>query len=198
MVILPNPCSIKLQPNNCIPFSMPGLVSIGSGKHLSHITAISTLKTSYQSKSLDLFINDNNPVLQESSSRRGQLFADQTSITRKLGENEGKSGYSSKLKTKQKDDEALEKDVESIISRLKAVVERVRELEIKKLMGRFKGTMSNEDRLLVENTSREIVNKFLQRPVQYLKSVNGDFQEKLKDLNLLILLLEKSCLDCQR
>ncbi|XWS36269.1 hypothetical protein CRYUN_Cryun20dG0070800 [Craigia yunnanensis] len=94
---------------------------------------------------------------------RRQLFADQTLTTRELGENESKSGYSGKMKTKQKDDEALKKDVESVISRLKAVVERVRELEIQKLMGRFKGTMSDEDRTLVENmcnTLTEILSKF--------------------------------------
>ncbi|XVE77754.1 hypothetical protein DITRI_Ditri13aG0087900 [Diplodiscus trichospermus] len=201
MAILPNPCSIKLlQPNNGNPFSTPSFVSIGTGRHQPHqIAVISTLKTSYQTKSLDRFINDNNHVLPESSARRGPLLEDQILTTREVGENEGKSGYStSKLKTKQKDEEALVKDVENIISRLKAVVERVRELEIEKLMGRFKGTMSEEDRLLVESTSKEIVDKFLQRPFQYLKSVNGDFEEKLKDLNLLTLMLEKSCLECQR
>ncbi|XP_022758183.1 uncharacterized protein LOC111305176 [Durio zibethinus] len=198
MVILPNPWSVKLQPSNSSPFSMPSLVSIGTGKHVSHVAVISTPKTSYQTISLDRFIN-NNLVLQESSSRRGQLFADKTLTTTDLGEKEGKSGYSSKMKTKQKDHESLETEIESIICRLKAAVERVRELETQKLMGRFKGTtMSDEDRLLVENTSREIVDTFLKRPVQYLKSVNGDFEEKLKDLNLLIRMLENSCLDYQR
>ena len=61
---------------------------------------------------------------------QGQLFVHQTSTTREIGENEVKSGYSSKLKTKQKDCEALEKEVEGVICRLKAVVERVRQLEI--------------------------------------------------------------------
>lgn len=180
MVILPNPCSINLPPKNN-PFSMPGLASI------------------IQTKSLDRFIinNNNNSVLQEwSTSRRGQFFTYQTSTTTR-DVNEGKSGYSGK-----KDDhEALEKEIERGIGRLKAVVERVREMEIQKLMGRFKGTMSDEDILLVENMSRETVDKFLTRPVQYLKSFNGDniqIQEKLKDLNLLIRMLEKSCLGCQR
>ncbi|XVF21815.1 hypothetical protein REPUB_Repub12eG0122300 [Reevesia pubescens] len=195
MAILPNPC-IKLHPSR---YSIPGLGSVSTGKHLSHVALNSTLNTSYETQKLDPFIN-RNPVLRESYSRQGKLFGHQTLTTRDLEENEGKrSGYSSKLKTKQKDHEALEKEVESIICRLKAAVEKVRELEIQKLMGRFKGTtMTDEDRLLVENTSREIVNKFLQRPVQYLKSVNGDFKEKLKDLNLLIRMLEKSCIDCQR
>ncbi|XVF72463.1 hypothetical protein PTKIN_Ptkin12aG0123000 [Pterospermum kingtungense] len=180
MVILPNPCSTNLQPKNS-PFSIPVLASIGTGKHLSHLAII-------QTKSLDPFII--NPVLQQS--RQGQFSTYQILIKRDL--DEGKSGYSGKLKTKQKDDEALEKEVETI-GRLKAIVERVRELEIHKFKG---NTISDEDRLLIENTSREIVDRFLLRPLQYLKSSNGDMQEKLKDLNLLIRMLEKSsCLHCQ-
>ncbi|OMP04991.1 hypothetical protein COLO4_09135 [Corchorus olitorius] len=180
----PNPCSVRLQPKNN-HFPLPSLVSIGTGKHVSHIAVISTV--------------NNNPVLQESSSRKGKLFPDQALTTRNPGENyyQVKSGY---LSTKQKDDEALGKEVEGIICRLRVVVEKIREMEIEKVMGRFKGTntMSAEDRLLVENTSREIVDKFLVRPIQYLQSVNGDFEQKLKDLNLLIRMLEKSCLECQR
>ncbi|OMO77770.1 hypothetical protein CCACVL1_14837 [Corchorus capsularis] len=170
----PNPCSVRLQPKNN-HFPLPSLVSIGTGKHVSHIAVISTVNI--------------NPVLQESPSRNGKLFPDQAY--------EVKSGY---LSTKHKDDEALGKEVEGIICRLRVVVERIREMEIEKLMGRFKGTntMSDEDRLLVENTSKEIVDKFLVRPIQYLQSVNGDFEQKLKDLNLLIRMLEKSCLECQR
>lgn len=196
MVILPkpNPCTIKLQPNNN-PFSMSSLVSIGTGKHApARIAIVSTLSISYQTKSLGRFINGNR-VLEEPSSRRGSLFADQTLTTRDLGENEGKSGYSTKLKTKQNDHEEFEKEVESVICRLKAVVERIRELEIQKLMGRFKGRMSDEDRILVENTSREIVDRFLGRPLHYLRSGNGDLKEKLKDLKLLIRMLDKLCIE---
>ncbi|TYI68367.1 hypothetical protein E1A91_D08G084800v1 [Gossypium mustelinum] len=97
------------------------------------------------------------------------------------------------LKTKQHDEVSLEREAEIVIFKLRAVVEKLGDMEVEKINGRFKGTMSDEERLLVENTSREIADKFLKRPVEYLKASHGDFETKLKDLNLLIRMLENSC-----
>lgn len=104
-----------------------------------------------------------------------------------------KGGHSSELKTKQHDKVSLEKEAEIVIFKLRAVVEDLRDMEVEKINGTLKGTMSDEERLLVENMSREITDKFLKRPVEYLKSSHGDFETKLKDLNFLIRMLENSC-----
>ncbi|KAH1108128.1 hypothetical protein J1N35_011896 [Gossypium stocksii] len=177
MATLPTPCSLKFQPNDK-PF--PTLKH-----HKPHNIPIisSTLKTS--TKSLHRFISstDNyNPVVD--SSRRGHVLGYQTSTT--------KGGHSSELKTKQHDEVSLEREAEIVIFKLRAVVEKLRDMEVEKINGRLKGTMSDEERLLVENTSREIADKFLKRPVEYLKASHGDFETKLKDLNLLIRMLENS------
>ncbi|KAK8498928.1 hypothetical protein V6N12_044658 [Hibiscus sabdariffa] len=185
MALLPIPCSIKLQPKSN-PFPNPRLLS---NIHQSH--NIPTLKTSHQSKTLDPFINVNDSFLQLSSSRRGQLSANQ---------NDGGSGYSRStelLKTKQ-NDETFEREVETVICRLRAAVEKFMDVEIQKINGRLKGTCE-KDKLLVETMNRDIADKILKRPVEYLRaSGHGDFESRLNDLNLLIRMLEKSCSGCQK
>ncbi|KAK8630723.1 hypothetical protein V6N13_079503 [Hibiscus sabdariffa] len=178
MALLPIPCSIKLQPK-----SNPRLLS---NIHQSHNIPIisSALKTSYQSITNDSFLQ------LSSSSRRGQLSANQ---------NDAGSGYSRELLKTKQNDETLEREVETVICRLRAAVEKFMEVEIQKINGRLKGTCE-EDKLLVEKMNREIADKILKRPLEYLRasgSGNGDFESRLNDLNLLIRMLETSCSACQ-
>lgn len=91
-------------------------------------------------------------------------------------------------------DQELEKEIDSTIQKLKIVVERVREMEINKFMDRVKGKISQEDYiLLVDRMSKEFVTEFLERPIRYVTSCDGNLEEKIKDMNLLVDMLEESC-----
>ncbi|PQQ16839.1 hypothetical protein Pyn_08834 [Prunus yedoensis var. nudiflora] len=80
-------------------------------------------------------------------------------------------------------------------NRLEAIGEKVIELEKKKFMNKTKGSeLSHEESILVEDLSRDIVNKFLGKPIEYLRSGDGDLREKLKELEFLVDILEESCL----
>ncbi|KAL4312020.1 hypothetical protein GQ457_01G053360 [Hibiscus cannabinus] len=184
MALLQIPFSIKLQPK-----SNPRLLS---NIHQSHNIPIisSALKTSYQSITNDSFLQ----LSSSSSSRRGQLSPNQ---------NDGGSGHSRELLKTKQNDETLEREVESVICRLRGAVEKFMEVEIQKINGRLKGTCE-EDKLLVEKMNREIAENILKRPLEYLRASpsgtgNGDFESRLKlnDLNLLIRMLETSCSACQ-
>ncbi|GMI73836.1 hypothetical protein HRI_001052900 [Hibiscus trionum] len=177
MALLPIPCSIKLHTKSN-PFPIPRLVS---DIHQSHTIPFisSALKTSYESKSLDRFINNDSFLQLRRGQGQGRLSANQT------------------LETKQ-NDETLEREVEIVMCRVRGVVEKFMEAEIQKINGRLKGT-SEEDKLLVEKMSREIADKILKRPLEYLKASgsNGDFESRLNDLDLLIRMLQNSCSGCQ-
>ncbi|KAJ8748416.1 hypothetical protein K2173_003053 [Erythroxylum novogranatense] len=85
----------------------------------------------------------------------------------------------------------LEREIQSTVVKLKAAVERVTEMEVKKL--RCKGTVSDEESILVESMSKEISTKFLEMPVRYLTSCSGrDLRDRMKDINFLVGMLEKS------
>ncbi|KAF5731512.1 hypothetical protein HS088_TW18G00190 [Tripterygium wilfordii] len=93
-------------------------------------------------------------------------------------------------------DEGLEKEMQGTIQRLEEVVERIKELEMQKFMGRVRGTEFEKDGVvLAETMSQEIACKFLESPIKYLRSCNGNQDEKLKDINVLVGILEKSTFD---
>lgn len=85
------------------------------------------------------------------------------------------------------------KEVGILMERLERVAEGMREKELEKLMGRVRGQISDEERVLVERMSREIVGEFMEKPIRYLKSRRDvEMEEKLKDLNFLAGILEES------
>ncbi|KAG5567604.1 hypothetical protein RHGRI_002969 [Rhododendron griersonianum] len=64
------------------------------------------------------------------------------------------------------------KEVGILMERLERVAEGMREMELEKLMGRVRGQISDEERVLVERMSREIVSEFMEKPIQ---SENGEW-----------------------
>lgn len=84
------------------------------------------------------------------------------------------------------------KEVGILMERLERVAEGMREMELEKLMGRVRGQISDEERVLVERMSREIVSEFMEKPIQYLQRRDVEMAEKLKDLNFLAGILEES------
>ncbi|KAF7153336.1 hypothetical protein RHSIM_Rhsim01G0275900 [Rhododendron simsii] len=84
------------------------------------------------------------------------------------------------------------KEVGILMERLERVAEGMREMELEKLMGRVRGQISDEERVLVERMSREIVSEFMEKPIQYLKRRDVEMAEKLNDLNFLAGILEES------
>uniref|UniRef100_A0A7N2N606 Tetrapyrrole biosynthesis glutamyl-tRNA reductase dimerisation domain-containing protein n=1 Tax=Quercus lobata TaxID=97700 RepID=A0A7N2N606_QUELO len=90
--------------------------------------------------------------------------------------------------------EGLDKKVGHVIQRLETVVECVIELEIQKFNRKIKGDVTCEQSILVEIMSRDIVSKFLEKPIKYLRSNGGNLDEKLKEMNFLAGVLEESCL----
>lgn len=98
------------------------------------------------------------------------------------------------------EDERVEEKMASVIMRLRTVVERVRETEMEKYISKVGGTAPPFDNkgIMAEEMSMEIVNKFLRKPIQYLRRRSScchgrTLEEKLKDVNLLIEILENSC-----
>lgn len=83
-------------------------------------------------------------------------------------------------------------EVGILMERLERVAEGMREMELEKLMGRVRGQISDEERVLVERMSREIVSEFMEKPIQYLKRRDVEMAEKLNDLNFLAGILEES------
>ncbi|KAI8574561.1 hypothetical protein RHMOL_Rhmol01G0364200 [Rhododendron molle] len=86
------------------------------------------------------------------------------------------------------------KEVGILMERLERVAEGMREMELEKLMGRVRGQISEEERVLVERMCREIVSEFMEKPIQYLRRRDVEMAEKLKDLNFLAGILEESYL----
>lgn len=84
------------------------------------------------------------------------------------------------------------KEVGILMERLERVAEGMREMELEKLMGRVRGQISDEERVLMERMSREIVSEFMEKPIQYLQRRDVEMAEKLNDLNFLAGILEES------
>ncbi|KAJ0113385.1 hypothetical protein Patl1_03436 [Pistacia atlantica] len=105
-----------------------------------------------------------------------------------------KNGASEQVKTEE------EEVIASLVNRLMAVVEKMREREMQKFLSKVNKELSYEDSvILAEETSKEIVNKFLEKPIAYLRNNNGrTIEQKLKDFSFLIGVLENSCPANQR
>lgn len=86
--------------------------------------------------------------------------------------------------------------MKTVVQRLKTAAERIRKLEMEKFMGRVKGELAVEEILLAEKMSEEIVAEFLEKPIGYLrsKSCHENLEEKVKNVDLLVNILETSCL----
>lgn len=86
------------------------------------------------------------------------------------------------------------KEVGILMGRLERVAEGMREMELEKLKGRVRGgELCEEERVLMEIMSKEIVSKFMEKPIEYLKNNrNVKMEVKLKDLNFLVEILEES------
>ncbi|KAM3735340.1 hypothetical protein ACB098_10G081600 [Castanea mollissima] len=173
MADLPTPYSIKLHPN--MPVSKASLVITGR-RSLAHVNVAST------TKNLQLVSNSFRSItFQEFSERQIKLVANPT-LTKETSESDCQSWF-------------LIPMVRHVIQRLETVVESVMELEIQKLNRKIKGDVTCEQSILVENMSRDIVSKFLEKPIKYLRSNGGNLDEKLKEMNFLAgVLEEKSCL----
>ncbi|KAM1057906.1 hypothetical protein ACFX13_031846 [Malus domestica] len=77
--------------------------------------------------------------------------------------------------------------------RLEAFTERAIDLETQ-IENKTKGLeLTDEESRIVQDLSREIVSKFLEKPIQFLRSSDGDLEEKLKELQFLATILEESC-----
>ncbi|KAJ7972829.1 Tetrapyrrole biosynthesis [Quillaja saponaria] len=92
--------------------------------------------------------------------------------------------------------QGLEKEAQSIFRRLEMVVDRVIVLEINKFKRKIKCEMSQEEIILLDEMSREIVDKFLEQPIRFLRACDGNLEmkERIKELNLLVCMLEESTL----
>ncbi|KAM3687477.1 hypothetical protein ACJW31_10G078700 [Castanea mollissima] len=185
MADLPMPYSIKLHPN--MPVSKASLVITGR-RSLAHVNVAST------TKNLQLVSNSFRSItFQEFSERQIKLVANPT-LTKETSESDCQSWFSDPNGGNESH-EGLEKKVRHVIQRLETVVESVMELEIQKLNRKIKGDVTCEQSILVENMSRDIVSKFLEKPIKYLRSNGGNLDEKLKEMNFLAgVLEEKSCL----
>ncbi|KAM1042012.1 hypothetical protein ACFX2I_031078 [Malus domestica] len=87
-----------------------------------------------------------------------------------------------------------DKEIAAVIQRLEAFAERAIELETQKFENKTKGLeLSDEESRIVQDLSREIVSKFLEKPIQFLRSSDEDLEEKLKELQFLATILEESC-----
>lgn len=97
-----------------------------------------------------------------------------------------------KVKTEEEEEQEV---IASVVNRLMAVVERMKEREIQKFVSKARKELSYEDRvILAEEISKEIVKKLLDRPIAYLKDNHEyDLEQKLKDFSFLIGVLENSC-----
>ncbi|ONH93656.1 hypothetical protein PRUPE_8G244500 [Prunus persica] len=173
MIVLPLPCAAG--PREDLHHSLvckASSISTGRRNNLCRVSLTST----YQPKSLFQVLINKNPFQN-----------DNVLIVSNPGLESNKKEYCTRT---------LEMEAaSSIIQRLEAFGERVIELEKKKLMNKTKGSeLSHEESILVEDLSREIVNKFLAKPIEYLRSGDGDLQEKLKELEFLVDILEESCL----
>ena len=82
-------------------------------------------------------------------------------------------------------------EVGIVLRRLERLGERVREVELEKLKRGVRGEVSEEERELLEMMSREIVARFMEGPIKYLKSGDGRMEDKLKDMNFLVGILEE-------
>lgn len=168
MVVLP---LLKIS----VPISCLAPTSITTGKYLS-TTPYKTVRP-----------NPNSVVFREVSVGQGrQLVADDQ--TWKMGRGENYDG-GKRLR--------LEREVENVIYRLEAVAKRVVEMEAEKFLSKVKGTISCEEREMVEETSWEIMRQFLEKPIRYLRSCSdGCMEEKLKVVEMIIDgMVEKSCLE---
>ncbi|GLU07511.1 hypothetical protein SLE2022_244670 [Rubroshorea leprosula] len=169
MVVLPLP---KIS----VPISCLAPTTITTGKYLS--------TTTYKA----VRPNPNSVGFREVSVGQGrQLVADDQ--TWKMGRGENYVGGIKRLR--------LEREVENVIFRLEAVAKRVVEVETEKFLSKVKGTISCEEREMVEETSWEIMRQFLEKPIRYLRSCSdGCVEEKLKVVEMIIDgMVEKSCLE---
>lgn len=98
------------------------------------------------------------------------------------------------MKTIKIEDEGyLEKEAANVIMRLKTAVERLREVEIQKFLSRVSHNDSSV--MAAEEMSGQIVSEFLEKPIEYLTSDAGcNLEQKLKDIDVLVSILENSCL----
>ncbi|GLT42585.1 hypothetical protein SLA2020_165760 [Shorea laevis] len=168
MVVLPLP---KIS----VPISCLAPTKITTGKCLS--------TTTYKA----VRPNPNSVVFREVSIGQGrQLVADDQ--TWKMGRGENYIG-GKRLR--------LEREVENVIFRLEAVAKRVVEMETEKFLSKVKGTISYEEREMLEETSWEIMRQFFEKPIRYLRSCSdGCMEEKLKVVEMIIDgMVEKSCLE---
>lgn len=178
------PYSIKLHPN--MPVSKPSLVITGR-RSLAHVNVAST------TKNLQLVSNSFRSItFQEFSERQIKLVANPT-LAKDTSESDCQSWFSDP-NVGNESHEGLDKKVGHVIQRLETVVESVIELEIQKFNRKIKGDVTCEQSILVENMSRDIVSKFLEKPIKYLRSNGGNLDEKLKEMNFLAGVLEESCL----
>ncbi|OVA05524.1 Tetrapyrrole biosynthesis [Macleaya cordata] len=92
------------------------------------------------------------------------------------------------------EEEDLMEEIRELMQRLEIVMERFRVLEMEKLMSKLNGGISDEEREKAEMLSREIVNKFLEKPMQYLSCEEVNLEDKVKDLKLVVGIFESSCL----
>ncbi|KAL9435841.1 hypothetical protein AB3S75_021998 [Citrus x aurantiifolia] len=98
------------------------------------------------------------------------------------------------MKTIKIEDEGyLEKEAANVIMRLKTAVERLRDVEIQKFLSRVSHNDSSV--MAAEEMSGHIVSEFLEKPIEYLTSDAGcNLEQKLKDVDVLVSILENSCL----
>ncbi|KAJ4727520.1 Tetrapyrrole biosynthesis [Melia azedarach] len=178
MVVLPIPCSCSLPSLFKLPTNKTRLVC--SWASTSFATANLTANPQTSSTNNTAFSTD----LSLRTSWPRTLAGDQVLI--KEDEHQ--------LNIKGSEEEGLEKEVAKAITRLNMVVERIREMGIQNytFTNRVKEDVSC-NRMLAEEMSRDIVSKFLERPIQYLMSEDGNLEEKLKDVSFLVSILEKSC-----
>lgn len=102
-------------------------------------------------------------------------------------------GHRMKL-IKIEDEGYLEKEAANVITRLKMVVERLREVEVQKFLGKVSHNDSTSSIIAAQEMSKEIVSKFLEKPIQYLNSDAGcNLEQKLKDVDVLVSVLDNSC-----
>lgn len=95
-------------------------------------------------------------------------------------------------------DDVLVEEIEFLMQRLESLVERFRVLEMEKLVAKTEGQISSDEKRMIEMMSREIVDRFLEKPIQYLRCKGGHLKCKSKDLKALVGMLEESCLSDEK